>query len=268
MNYDYVLADPTGNITVLITSQYTPETRSAMIQDAFAREPACEQVGFVMPRQGKMIGLEMMAYEFCGNATLSTAALFCHQNGLPAGNEDTVTVDSSGAGSPVEVRIVRLPDITESGRSMPVYQGTLSMPVPRVSSFKGYPLVHFEGISHLMVPASDFTDAEAQSAVREFAEELRVPALGMMLISGDSRDPDQLLLADEVRIRPLVYVPGSGTLIWEHGCATGSTATGYYRAHIYAGDVSTQIKQPGGIIRVDVTGGQVFMTGKVIFRSL
>ena len=49
MDFDYVLADPTGNVTVLITSPYTENTRASMIQEAFAKEPACEQVGFVMP---------------------------------------------------------------------------------------------------------------------------------------------------------------------------------------------------------------------------
>ena len=115
MDFDYVLADPTGNITVLITSPYTPETRSKMIQDAFAKEPDCEQVGFVMPCEGKRIRLEMMAYEFCGNATLSSAALLCQWQGLPAGSEDIITVDSSGAGKPVDVRILRLPDLEENG---------------------------------------------------------------------------------------------------------------------------------------------------------
>lgn len=264
MDFDYVLADPTGNITVLITSPYTPETRSKMIQDAFAKEPDCEQVGFVMPCEGKRIRLEMMAYEFCGNATLSSAALLCQWQGLPAGSEDIITVDSSGAGKPVDVRILRLPDLEENGRIMPVYQGTLSMPIPVVSSFRGYPLVHFEGISHLLVPESSFTDEAAEKAIREFASELGVSALGMMLISGEV---DQLFASDEISIRPLVYVPGSDTLFWETGCATGSTATGFYRSHISDDNVSTQIKQPGGIIRVDVSGGQIFMTGRVIFRS-
>lgn len=265
MDFDYVLADPTGNVTVLITSPYTENTRASMIQEAFAKEPACEQVGFVMPCGDKRIRIEMMAYEFCGNATLSSAALLMHSSAPSTGSEDTVTVDSSGAGRPVVVSLRRLPDLEENGQNMPVYQGTLSMPVPEVSSFRGYPLISFEGISHLLVPASDYTDKDAEAAVRIFAEELGVSALGMMLYT-DSGASDGLL-SDSLSIRPLVFVPGSGTLFWEHGCATGSTAVGWYRYYSSGYDTSTEIKQPGGIIRVDAAGGQISMTASVIFRS-
>ena len=114
MDFDYVLADPTGNVTVLITSPYTENTRASMIQEAFAKEPACEQVGFVMPCGDKRIRIEMMAYEFCGNATLSSAALLMHSSAPSTGSEDTVTVDSSGAGRPVVVSLRRLPDLEEN----------------------------------------------------------------------------------------------------------------------------------------------------------
>ena len=139
------------------------------------------------------------------------------------------------------------------------------MPVPEVSSFRGYPLISFEGISHLLVPDSDFTDEEAETAVKSFAEELGVSALGMMLYTYD--ETSGIILPDSLSMRPLVYVPGSGTLFWEHGCATGSTAAGWYRYYESGHAVSTEIKQPGGIIRVDAADGQISMTASVIFRS-
>ena len=265
MDFDYVLADPTGNLTVLIISQYTEDTRTSMIQEAFAKEPACEQVGFVMPCGDKRLRIDMMAYEFCGNATLSSAALLMHSSDPVPGSEDIITVDSSGAGRPLDVRLKRLPDLEEKGCCMPVYQGTLNMPVPEVSSFRGYPLISFEGISHLLVPDSDFTDEEAETAVKSFAEELGVSALGMMLYTYD--ETSGIILPDSLSMRPLVYVPGSGTLFWEHGCATGSTAAGWYRYYESGHAVSTEIKQPGGIIRVDAADGQISMTASVIFRS-
>ena len=188
-----------------------------------------------------------------------------HSSDPVPGSEDIITVDSSGAGRPLDVRLKRLPDLEEKGCCMPVYQGTLNMPVPEVSSFRGYPLISFEGISHLLVPDSDFTDEEAETAVKSFAEELGVSALGMMLYTYD--ETSGIILPDSLSMRPLVYVPGSGTLFWEHGCATGSTAAGWYRYYESGHAVSTEIKQPGGIIRVDAADGQISMTASVIFRS-
>ena len=258
MNFDYLVADPTGNITVLITSPYTEETRQDMIREAFALEPDCEQVGFIMPESDEVIRLEMMGYEFCGNATLSAAAWHAGRLGLEPGEECTRTVISSGADAPLSVRVRRLSEDT--------YQGTVSMPVPEVSSYRGWPLVRFDGISHIIVPSDAFTPDEAESAIRTFAGELDVPALGMMLCS----EYDELINSDSqlgmFTISPLVFVPGSDTVVWEHGCATGSTAIGRYRYSLSGKNSSTEIKQPGGIIRVDAGDGQVFLTGQVRFR--
>ena len=139
------------------------------------------------------------------------------------------------------------------------------MPVPEAGSYNGYPLINFVGISHLIVPADAFTDEQACSAVKEYASELGVPAMGMML----THQYDEIIRGSDsgdITIRPLVYVPASNTLFWEHGCATGSTAVGWYRYHLNSNHNSTEIKQPGGIIRVDVAGGQPTLTGKVLFR--
>ena len=147
MDFDYIVADPTGNITVLVTSPYTEENRNQIIREAFEKEPSCEQVGFIMPVDGapacpdagkadsapdsgktnsdssldprktiydtspnacKTIRLEMMGYEFCGHATLSAAAYLAQQNGLADGEEDVFTIDSSGVDGLLDVRLRKL----------------------------------------------------------------------------------------------------------------------------------------------------------------
>ena len=270
MDFDYIIADPTGNITALITSPYTEETRQSMIQEAFDREPSCEQVGFLMSDSGSDIGLEMMGYEFCGNATLSAAAWHAGMQGLEPGCDTVVTVESSGADEILNVHVRRLEaDPSASADTLfsgSYFEGTVGMPVPALSTYRGYPLISFEGISHLLVPAEDFSIPHAEKAVQEYANELEVSALGLMLCPDyddlTSTQPD----GDSIRIRPLVYVPDQDTLFWEHGCATGSTAAGWYR-YMTGGSKHTEIKQPGGIIRVDITDGQPMLTGKVVFRS-
>ena len=264
MKFDYVLADPTGNITVLVKTPYTDDTRSDIIRESFEKEPACEQVGFIVPVSDRIIRLEMMGYEFCGHATLSAAAWHALMHGLKIGQETVVSVDSSGVTDLLDAIVRRIPD--RSG--MPSFEGTVKMPVPEVSSFRGYPLVQFSGISHLIVPAGDISSEEAEQMIKRYTNELAVPALGMMLCSEFnelvSGDPS----SESVSIRPLVYVPGSDTLIWEHGCATGSTAVGCYRSQTSAAGSHTVIKQPGGIIHVDVTDGQPYLTATVTLLSV
>lgn len=274
MDFDYIIADPTGNITVLVTSPYTAENRQEIIRQSFDRVPSCEQVGFIMPVSGTSVRLEMMAYEFCGNATLSAAAWHAGMHGLKKGCETDITVLSSGVNSPLNVH-VRNHGSLSPARKMPAgstshlfsgdtFVGTISMPAPQTDSYRGYPLIRFDGISHLIVPSGDFSDAQAEKAVKEFAGELGVPALGMML----TEDPDAVTSEDpaskQVRIRPLVYVPGSETLFWEQGCATGSTAIGWYR-YDAAGITATEAVQPGGTIRLDIENGQPRLTGNVTF---
>ena len=135
------------------------------------------------------------------------------------------------------------------------------MPVPEVSAFRGFPLIRFGGIYHLILPSVAYTDDEAESVIKVFASELDAPALGMMMC--DDMGSEQ---SDQFSIRPLVYVPGSETLFWEHGCATGSTAIGWYRYHQDRESIATKIRQPGGVIRVDIINDQPTLTGNVVIR--
>lgn len=276
MDFEYIIADPTGNITVLVTSPYTDETRQKIIRESFEKVPSCEQVGFIVPVSDKAVRLEMMAYEFCGNATLSAAAWHAGMHGLESGSESDITVITSGVNEPLEVHVSNLGGIDQA-KSMPegstselfsgdVFVGTVSMPQPTADSFHGYPLIRFDGISHLIVPAGDFTDEEAEKAVKEFAGELGVPALGMMLTEdfGSITSPQNAVRT--VSMRPLVYVPGSATLFWEQGCATGSTALGWYR-YDAAGITCTEASQPGGVIQVEIENGQPKLTGRVRFSK-
>ena len=156
MKFDYIVADPTGNITVLVTSPYTPDDRQEIIRAAFEREPDCEQVGFVMHDSedpGK-IHLEMMGYEFCGNAALSSAAWQAYLEGIGVGEEREIIIDSSGVDAPLSISVRRLDDhysSDPSGQAQPAFEGTVKMPVPRIGSVmladsggtrSAYPIVH------------------------------------------------------------------------------------------------------------------------------
>ena len=50
---------------------------------------------------------------------------------------------------------------------------------------------------------------------------------------------------------PLVFVRGTGSLVWEHGCGSGSAAAGAVEALRNGGKETTvSVRQPGGTIRV------------------
>ena len=236
---NYIVANPTGNITVLVTSDVPQSERLAVVQKMFKKEPTCEQVGFVKVLGEDRIFLEMMGGEFCGNATMSTAAYLAKTNGLACDAKATIIVDASGADEPVAVEIVRKDEHS--------FVGTLEMPMPTIEGN----VVNLDGISHMIVPASETSKEEMEKSIKKLADEQDVLAFGMIRYD-----------EDELSIEPLVYVKGSGTLVWENGCASGSIATAYYR-YIGNGVSESAIKNPGGVMNVKFESGRLFITGTV-----
>ena len=55
-------------------------------------------------------------------------------------------------------------------------------------------------------------------------------------------------------MRPLVYVNGSGTMVWESACGSGTAAIGALEAwRRKTGTTVTQVAQPGGTIRAEAS---------------
>ena len=100
MELKYYLFDPTKNMTILVETPVPAESQPFVASRLLQAEPTAEQVGFVSAGDGESdIALRMAGGEFCGNATMSTAALFCIKNGLTAAS---VRVRASWAFSPSE----------------------------------------------------------------------------------------------------------------------------------------------------------------------
>ena len=57
--------------------------------------------------------------------------------------------------------------------------------------------------------------------------------------------------ARSMSMRPLVWVPGSGTLCWEHCCASGSSALAAWMAVQSGQDVCIRPAQPGGTPEIE-----------------
>ena len=104
-------------------------------------------------------------------------------------------------------------------------------------------MVVFEGISHIIVPASLWG-----------ADGVRKAELAAKEWAGEMPEAFGILLFDEANsaCRPLVSVMGV-TLIWERGCGSGTSAVGCYLAEKEGRSLSVSLKQPGGIMGAEVT---------------
>ena len=253
MKNSYYYADPTGNITILapLCPDIADTAREA--ENLMELEPTAEQVGFLgSAGLGYDISLQMAGGEFCGNATLSAAAVFCMNAGGNRNEENTVRVSVSGAAFPVPVLIRQ----TGSG----TFLGTVSMPSPLVVSSVSFscdgedfslPIVRFEGITHLlsfrMLPKKT-----AERIVKEQCAVLQADALGIMQIDLDSGT-----------LIPFVYVPKSGTLFWEGSCASGTAAAGAYLYKTF-GPGKWEFTEPSGRLIIEATPeGRLLLTGNV-----
>ena len=246
MLVDYIVANPTGNITVLVTTPVDTGSRFEVVQEMFNKVPTCEQVGFITVINNSTIKLEMMGGEFCGNATISTAAYLASVTDLQPNQQAVINVESSGIDHQVPVIIKCLSDNS--------YVGTLEMPTPTITYYDGCPLVKLDGISHLLVPAGNLSVEELETSIKRIAAELGTLALGIVQYEEDNNG---------ATIVPLVYVPASDTLVWENGCASASIAVGYYRYMQNNANSNTDVLQPGGTIRISVENNRVLLTGNV-----
>ncbi|MDO4939957.1 MAG: hypothetical protein Q4E54_08390 [Lachnospiraceae bacterium] len=247
----YIVANPTENITVLVETPVAPADRDEVTGQMFESVPACEQVGYItMPVSSSCdIRLEMMGGEFCGNASLSTAAYHARRKGLKSGETLDVNMECSGVS---EAFICTVTANDDCGIN---FTGTLQMPSPLKTEYAdGHPVIFLPGIAHMILPADRFTKRQIENNIKDYASKFDVSAFG-------------ILRWDEEKqyMEPCVYVKGFETLIWEHGCATGSTCIGYYR-YKTGGHSSTDVRQPGGTIRIRIHDDKIHLTGNVKFE--
>ena len=235
----YSIFDPTGNITALVESEVPVEEQPGTAAAIMAAQPSVEQVGFVSFSEG-LPSLRMAGGEFCGNASMSAAALYL----LRTGQEDgSVSLLVSGAAEPVELLLRReSPDGFSAGVHMPPALGIEDWDFTFCGVSGRLPLVRMQGISHVIIPGdSPFfalrLDREAaENAVRLWCSELGAEGLGLMFLEEDG-------------LTPLVYVPGSGTVFWENSCASGSAATAMVLAQMSRAPVNITLREPAGCLR-------------------
>ena len=248
---EYWLFDPSGNVTALIPARSETDCDPALAETVMRAEPTCEQAGFVLPETALWDArLRMAGGEFCGNASLCTAALTAIGGNVPVGETVRLRISVSGADGPVAVTLQR--------REENLFAGSVAM--PRVTEIREVrlpgtgadpvPVVVMPGITHAVVPES-FGVEKAEAVVRDWCAALEAPAMGVMLV-----DPSF------TRLTPLVYVPAARTLFRENSCASGTAAAGAYLAFRGKVPLSLSLTEPGGTLTVSADPD-----GSVILRN-
>ncbi len=254
---EYILYNPTGNITALVTSTAAPEERAGIAREILRKERTAEQVGFLSESAGADIRLDMACGEFCGNGAICAAFHKYLADGCEG--ESKIVVSESGTDSPVNVTI---------RPSESVYEGTVKMPGPfhmNQLTFNiggkiiAFPAVFMPGIAHIILqsPTSDWpvSPEQAERLITGMASQCGTEALGIMFYN-----PGTAVL------RPLVYVADIDSLYWEGSCASGTSALGYFLAATgaLAPWDNLVVSQPGGSLCVSSPKpGDVYITGSV-----
>ena len=270
---EYRVFDPTGNITALVETQVDPADQPAAASWIMAQNPEVEQVGFVTfaaagagaPVADVPVSLRMAGGEFCGNATMCSAALYMIVNG-----EANVKVRVSGTKDPLDVRLVRRDAVSfDAAVTMPPAVGIdelkLSDGMLPGNDVLRLPVVRMEGIAHVIIePDSGFfglkdDSALAETLLRGWCGVLGAECLGMMFL-----DEGKGVRA----LTPLVYVPGADTMFWENSCASGSAAAGMYLAAKEGKPVDVTFSEPAGSLRVtsDPDIGRTVLYGSLTLK--
>ena len=244
-----VIADPTGNLTALVPFPVSRDAQPVLADEIMAASD-CEQVGFLeKPTDSRaLVRLQMMGGEFCGNAAMSAAAYVFFLSGFHPGEERTIPLEVSGADGLLSCRIRAL------SRG---YEGTVKMPAIReVFQSPAWTRVRMDGITHFIIK-KPLEDPEAEAMLRKLALEEPADAVGLLQWANGF-------------MKPLVYVRGTNSMVFETGCGSGSAAIGAAEAAPDGVSVS-KVRQKGGTILVTtrVSGGRIEetqITGTVFFR--
>ena len=261
MNISYTKIDPSGNITLIVDSFVPREEQRRVAALLMVRDSEAEQVGFLEAPEDPCcaVRLQMMGGEFCGNATLSAAAVVMRQLGLDAGD---MLIEVSGSPGPVKVTGV----MSAPGR----FDGEVDMPLPEsiyeCSFLDGFdchtlPLVRFPGICHAIVSAGTLTREKAEAVIGTWCRQIKAEALGLMFFD-----------KNKSTLTPLVYVESTGTAVWEGSCASGTAAVASYLAELDGEHASVCLFEPRGRLSAEAvcSGSQVTslkLSGSAVIRG-
>ena len=249
MDLKYKVCDPSGNITILVTDEVSNENIIEVADKLLKLEPTGQQVGFISKGDASCdLEINMAGDEFCGNAMLSGAALYKQSHK----DVDVVRIKMSGVKGIIDVSVHE-----QNG----IYIASSDMPKPDKYEYKTMVyesreyrtfLVDIGSIIHLVM-LDRLNDDDIKPAIKQWNDELQCDALGIM-----DYDEDTSVLI------PAVLSNNGSFFCFESSCASGTTAVAIYLAEKYKSEIEREIKEPGGVLKINAKpGGYVVLTNTV-----
>ena len=236
MKIDVIIMNPAGNITALVKQPLNERQRVLLSEQLMQSEDSrIEQVGFITePRFGGSIRVEMMGQEFCGNALRCAGLYHIYEQGILG--QAIVPVEISGCDQPVAVGVNTV--TMEARANMPIPKRYYQALIEDISAY----VCDFGGIVHFVLPEEypeeEIIDQLLQYAVLNFDTQ----AIGLIFTSMETN-----------MIWPVVFVPATGSLVFENSCASGTVAVSVYSASLQKGErFHMDWKQPGGCLHVEL----------------
>lgn len=250
MNLTYCIANPAGNITVLVTSPVEKSEYAEISRRLLETVDGSEQVGFlVSPVLGGDIRLEMMGGEFCGNALRCAGLYYAKMH--PDFKSGIIKTEISGCDRVLDVLINGENGDVEGEMPLPVDNDIAMLWKTRIAD-----AVIFDGIVHCVSEQdhSDIKPAWLKESLRSLALQYHTSAVGLIRLD-----------REKMEITPTVYVVSTDTMICESSCASGSEAVAICLAEEEMDGVYTyNLKEPGGTLCVTVTKESGFVVSAKI----
>ncbi|MBR5329488.1 MAG: hypothetical protein IKV45_04700 [Firmicutes bacterium] len=238
MKLNYCIADPAGNVTVIVTSPVKNDEYANISRMLMDKIDGAEQIGFLAtPFMGGDIRLEMMGGEFCGNALRCAGLYFAkHRDGFTNG---IVKVELSGCDHVLDVFVDLDEDNAEAAMPLPVDSDIAMLWKTRIAD-----AVIFDGIVHCVSyqDHSDIKPAWLKESLRSLAIQYRTSAVGLIQVD-----------KEKMEVTPIVYVVSTDTMVYEGSCASGSEAVAVCLVEDESdGTYTYDLKEPGGVLRATV----------------
>lgn len=254
MEISYVKVNPAENMTIFVLDKIERNLHKELSNRLLDYNSIHgEQVGFIEEpetlegKKAKTQRLQMMGGEFCGNATRSLAALMVFNNYPNLKKVDDhyiVQLEVSGMNALINCQVRPTNKDNE-------YYSKIEMPLPTgisntIVNFNDDEIrlmrVDFIGITHFIVDINIVADKDKLfQVIKVEMDKEEYDAFGIMYYD-----------YEEEFLTPLVYVRATDSLYWERSCGSGSTALAIAIAFDKKQSVKREIKQPGGILVVDI----------------
>lgn len=239
MKLTYRIADPAGNVTVMVTSPVKKSEYAEVSRRLLDAIDGAEQVGFLVPPlRGGDVRLEMMGGEFCGNALRCAGLYYAAMH--PDFKNGIVKTEISGCDAILNVWIHGERGEVEGEMPLPVDSDIAMLWKTRIAD-----AVIFDGIVHCVSEQdhSDIKPAWLKESLRSLAMQYHTSAVGLIQLDREN-----------LSITPIVYVVSTDTMIYESSCASGSEAVAVCLGEGEKdGTYTYRLREPGGTLSVTIT---------------